>query len=53
MLARHKRKMEEPMKEFYCGTLVPGCEWHTRNEEEAEIMRAVRSHTSNPASTSA
>ncbi len=27
------------MKEFYCGSLVPGCEWHTRAEEEAEVMR--------------
>ena len=23
------------MKEFHCGTLVPGCEWHTRAEDEA------------------
>ncbi|TIS66946.1 MAG: DUF1059 domain-containing protein, partial [Mesorhizobium sp.] len=23
------------MKEFQCGTLVPGCDWHTRAEEEA------------------
>ena len=22
------------MKEFHCGTLVPGCDWHTRAEEE-------------------
>ncbi len=27
------------MKEFHCGSLVPGCEWHTRAEEEAEVMR--------------
>jgi hypothetical protein len=30
---------EEAMKEFQCGSLVPGCDWHTRHEEEAEIIR--------------
>jgi predicted small metal-binding protein len=34
----------KPMKEFYCGSLVPGCEWHTRHEEEAEIMRRAVEH---------
>ncbi len=30
------------MKRFECGTLVPGCEWHTRAEDEAEVvLRAV------------
>ena len=30
------------MKEFHCGTLVPGCDWHTQAEEPADIvMRAV------------
>src|SRR5262245_9361376 len=33
-----------PMKEFQCGSLVPGCDWHTRHEEEAEIMRRVVQH---------
>ncbi|TIW38071.1 MAG: DUF1059 domain-containing protein, partial [Mesorhizobium sp.] len=23
-------KRENPMKEFHCGSLVPGCDWHTR-----------------------
>jgi predicted small metal-binding protein len=32
------------MKEFHCGTLVPGCDWHTRHEEEAEIIRRVVEH---------
>lgn len=32
------------MKEFHCGTLVPGCDWHTRHEEEAEIMRRAVEH---------
>ncbi len=32
------------MKEFHCGTLVPGCQWHTRNESEAEIIRRASEH---------
>lgn len=32
------------MKEFHCGSLVPGCEWHTRNDEEAEIIRRAAAH---------
>jgi predicted small metal-binding protein len=32
------------MKEFQCGSLVPGCDWHTRHEEEAEIMRRAVEH---------
>jgi predicted small metal-binding protein len=32
------------MKEFHCGSLVPGCEWHTRHEEEAEVMRRAVAH---------
>ena len=32
------------MKEFHCGTLVPGCEWHTRNDSEAEIIRRTSEH---------
>jgi predicted small metal-binding protein len=35
---------ETAMKEFFCGTLVPGCEWHTRAEEEAEVMRRAVEH---------
>ena len=33
-----------PMKEFHCGSLVPGCEWHTRADEEAEVMRRAVDH---------
>ena len=32
------------MKEFHCGSLVPGCEWHTRAEAEAEVMRRAVEH---------
>ena len=33
-----------PMKEFHCGTLVPGCDWHTRHQDEAEIIRRAADH---------
>ena len=32
------------MKEFHCGTLVPGCDWHTRHQDEAEIIRRAAEH---------
>ena len=32
------------MKEFHCGSLVPGCDWHTRHPEEAEVMRRAIEH---------
>ena len=32
------------MKTYHCGSLVPGCEWHTRHEEEAEVMRRAIEH---------
>ncbi len=32
------------MKEFQCGALVPGCEWHTRHEDEAEVIRRATEH---------
>jgi len=35
---------EEAMKEFQCGSLVPGCDWHTRHEGEAEIIRRAAEH---------
>jgi len=45
MLSSHsKRGKEKPMKEFHCGSLVPGCEWHTRADEEAEVMRRAVEH---------
>jgi predicted small metal-binding protein len=32
------------MKEFHCGSLVPGCDWHTRHDEEAEVIRRATEH---------
>ena len=32
------------MKRFSCGSLVPGCDWHTRDENEAEIVRRATQH---------
>ncbi len=32
------------MKEFQCGTLVPGCEWQTQADEDAEIVRRAVEH---------
>lgn len=32
------------MRLFECGTLVPGCQWHTRAEEDAEIVRRAVAH---------
>lgn len=32
------------MKTYHCGSLVPGCEWHTRHEDEAEIIRRAVEH---------
>ena len=35
------------MRLFECGTLVPGCAWHTRANEDAEIVRRVIEHMKN------
>jgi predicted small metal-binding protein len=32
------------MRSFECGTLVPGCSWHTRADEDAEIVRRAVEH---------
>jgi predicted small metal-binding protein len=32
------------MKQFECGSLVPGCTWHTQSEESAEIVRRAAEH---------
>jgi predicted small metal-binding protein len=32
------------MKSFECGTLVPGCQWHTEGEESAEVVRRAAEH---------
>ena len=32
------------MKQFECGTLVPGCTWHTQAEDSAEVVRRAADH---------
>lgn len=32
------------MKEYHCGSLVPGCDWHTRDVEEAYIVARALEH---------
>lgn len=32
------------MREFQCGTLVPGCDWHTSAKDDAEIVRRAVEH---------
>lgn len=32
------------MRLFECGTLVPGCDWHTRADEDAEVVRRAVEH---------
>jgi predicted small metal-binding protein len=41
---RNSTEEDETMKEYHCGSLVPGCDWHTRHEEEAEIIRRAVEH---------
>ena len=35
------------MKQFECGTLVPGCHWHTEAEDNAEVVRRAADHLRN------
>lgn len=35
------------MKQFECGSLVPGCTWHTEAEESAEVVRRAAEHLRN------
>lgn len=35
------------MKQFECGTLVPGCTWHTEAESDAEVVRRAADHLRN------
>ncbi|MCO5730433.1 DUF1059 domain-containing protein [Rhizobium sp. SSA_523] len=35
------------MRLFECGTLVPGCDWHTRADEDAEVVRRAVDHMRN------
>ncbi len=32
------------MKSFECGTLVPGCRWHSTAESEADLVSRVVHH---------
>lgn len=32
------------MKSFECGTLVPGCQWHTEATDSAEVVRRATEH---------
>ncbi|MCO6185434.1 DUF1059 domain-containing protein [Rhizobium sp. L1K21] len=32
------------MKTFECGSLVPGCDWHTRADDSAEVVRRAVEH---------
>ncbi|RUT34950.1 DUF1059 domain-containing protein [Arsenicitalea aurantiaca] len=32
------------MKQFECGSLVPGCSWHTEAEESAEVVKRAAEH---------
>lgn len=32
------------MRLFECGSLVPGCEWHTRADSDAEVVRRAVEH---------
>jgi predicted small metal-binding protein len=32
------------MKQFECGSLVPGCTWRTEAEEPAEVVRRTAEH---------
>jgi predicted small metal-binding protein len=32
------------MKSFECGTLVPGCSWHTEAQDSAEVVRRAAEH---------
>lgn len=39
--------MSSELKTFECGTLVPGCDWHTTAESEGEIVRRAIEHMKN------
>lgn len=32
------------MRLFECGSLVPGCDWHTRANDDAEVVRRSVEH---------
>lgn len=35
------------MKQFECGSLVPGCTWHTEAADTAELVRRAAEHLRN------
>jgi predicted small metal-binding protein len=35
------------MKTFECGSLVPGCTWHTEADNEGEVVRRAAEHLRN------
>ncbi|MBB4565998.1 DUF1059 domain-containing protein [Rhizobium leucaenae] len=35
------------MRLFECGTLVPGCDWHTRANDDSEVVRRAVEHMRN------
>lgn len=35
------------MRLFECGSLVPGCDWHTRANDDAEVVRRAVEHMRN------
>jgi predicted small metal-binding protein len=45
-MACHQR-WSKIMKSFECGSLVPGCTWHTQAEDTAEIVRRAADHLRN------
>ncbi len=32
------------MKQFRCGDVVPGCQWVTRNDDEAALFEEITAH---------
>lgn len=44
---RSAQNEEIDMRLFECGTLVPGCAWHTRADNDAEVVRRAVDHMKN------
>ena len=36
--------MKTTLKTFECGTLVPGCDWHTTADSDSEIVSRAVEH---------
>jgi predicted small metal-binding protein len=41
---RTQIRKEDVMREFQCGTLVPGCDWKTAAGDDAEVVRRAVEH---------